>query len=67
MTDDRTLLDVISDVTTELRHVASFRTLLRPLDEREARAATGLFIEFLYRMLNTDPPATAKRSRRVKR
>jgi hypothetical protein len=47
----RTVLDVISEVTRDLRHADSFRALLRPLDEAEARRVAQRYVEFLYQVL----------------
>jgi hypothetical protein len=37
MNSDQTILDVINEVTHDLRHTQSFRALLRPLADAEAR------------------------------
>jgi hypothetical protein len=50
------LLDVVTDVTRDLRHTTSFRALLRPLDEAEARQVVARCIEFLYQVLDVEPP-----------
>jgi hypothetical protein len=56
MTEDQTILDVITAVTRDLRHTESFRALLQPLDDAEARQVAEHFIAFLYRELDTEPP-----------
>jgi hypothetical protein len=39
------MLDVISEVTRDLRHTASFRALLRPLSDAEARRVAQRYVE----------------------
>jgi hypothetical protein len=56
MSDTRNVLDIVRDVSNDLRHTASFRALLRPLDDAEARRVAQRYIEFLYRVLDIEPP-----------
>src|SRR6516165_7785239 len=53
MTNDQTILDVVCAVTHDLRHTESFRALLRPLSETEARRVAQRYIAFLYQELGT--------------
>jgi hypothetical protein len=57
MSGDQTLLDVVDEVVRDLRRVQTFRLLLRPLNDVEARQVAEHFITFLYRELNAQPPA----------
>jgi hypothetical protein len=54
--DDKTILDVVVDVTRDLRHTESFRELLHPLDDETVRKVANLYIDFLYRTLDIDRP-----------
>jgi hypothetical protein len=56
MPSDQTILDVVSEVTHDLRHTTSFRALLRPLSDTEARRVAQRYVEFLYRVLDAEPP-----------
>ena len=47
MNNDQTILDVVVDVTKDLRHTASFRELLHPLDDETARRVANAYIDFL--------------------
>jgi hypothetical protein len=51
----QTLLDVISEVTRDLRHTASFGALLRPLDDAAARRVAQRYVDFLYQVLADEP------------
>jgi hypothetical protein len=50
MNDTRNILDIIRDVSIDLRHTANFYALLRPLNDAEARRVAERFVEFLYRV-----------------
>jgi hypothetical protein len=64
--NDQTILDVIAAVSTDLRHTASFRELLRTLDDETARKIAQKYIEFLYHALEIDPPQNGANNNRPK-
>jgi hypothetical protein len=54
--NDQNILDVIQAVTRDLRHTESFRELLKTLDDETARKIAKQYIEFLYKVLDLEPP-----------
>jgi hypothetical protein len=54
MHNDQNILDVVAAVSRDLRHTASFRQLLHPLDEETSRRVAKAYIEFLYRTLEIE-------------
>jgi hypothetical protein len=56
MSNDRNILDVITAVNFDLRHTASFRVILHPIDEDTARRVAKAYIDFLYRTLEIERP-----------
>ena len=50
------ILDVIQAVSGNLKRDASFRALLRTLDDETAHEIAKQYIEFLYRVLDLEPP-----------
>ena len=54
MTNDQTVLDVVTSVTTDLRHTASFRELLHPIDAETSRRVANAYIDFLYKLLDVE-------------
>jgi hypothetical protein len=52
--DNQNILDVITAVNFDLRHTQSFRVMLHPLDEAEARRIAQAYIDFLCREMVVD-------------
>ena len=62
--DDQNILDIIQAVTRDLRHSASFRELLHPLDDDTARRVAERYIQFLYQVLEIDRPGGGENNNR---
>jgi hypothetical protein len=65
MPDDQNILDVVVDVTRDLRRTGSFRELLHPLDDETARRVAKEYIKFLYRVLGYEPPQNGANNNRA--
>jgi hypothetical protein len=63
--NDQTIIDIIQAVNSDLRHTASFRELLRTLDDETARKIAQKYIEFLYHASEIDPPQNGANNNRV--
>ena len=48
---DQDVLDIVCDVSRELRFSPTFCAMLHKLDADEARRCTGRYLEFLYKVL----------------
>jgi hypothetical protein len=51
---DQDVLEIVCDVSRELRFSPSFCTMLRKLDADEAQRVTRSYLEFLFKMLGAD-------------
>ena len=58
MTNDQNVLDVVQSVTKDLRHTATFRELLHPLDDETARRVANAYIDFLYKTMEIESKQT---------
>lgn len=59
MRTDQNVLDIVQAVTKDLRHTASFRELLHPLDDETARRVANAYIDFLYRTMEIEHEQTS--------
>ena len=57
---DQDVLDIVRDVSRELRFNSSFVAMLYKLDEDEAQRVTRLYLEFLYQILRQHNSVTAR-------
>jgi hypothetical protein len=55
MRDTRNILDIVRDVSVDLRHTPAFCALLRPLDDAAARRVAKRFVGFLHQVLEDEP------------
>ena len=61
---DQDVLDIVCDVSRELRFSPTFCAMLHKLDADEARRVTGRYLEFLYKVLEEEStPASLWRKR----
>lgn len=64
VTNDQNILDVVMAVRRDLKRDASFRALLRTLDDETARKIAARYVEFLYHALELEPPQNGANNNR---